>query len=294
MSRRSAFTLTELLVVIVLIALLAGLLAFVMPGFRERSRAAKGGQAVQGWLNYARGRALYEQAPRGVRFMLSQNALTGGLAVATCEYLEKPDDFRSGQLQSFNGSASEFVVSKDLSAVVEPGDYLELIGVGQPRVIRQLKPSNPALPAVLDVVELLSPMPNTINVATKDFRIQRGARVAGEEAIKLPDGIIVDVAMNFKYAVVLHADQPALTDPLLPRIVVDAANVPQYFDILFAPSGQVLSYGGPKIVLWVRTERGPTEFDGNPTLVAVQVNTGSVIAVDPVPGPNPYAKIKDW
>ncbi|MCS6851892.1 MAG: type II secretion system GspH family protein, partial [Gemmataceae bacterium] len=103
-NRRQAMTLIELLVVLAVLATLGGLLAFVFPTFRERSRAAKGAQALQTWLNYARGRAALEQRPMGLRFNLTgqkyQTASGEQLLaiVRECQYVEQPDDYRGAAL----------------------------------------------------------------------------------------------------------------------------------------------------------------------------------------------------
>lgn len=294
--QRRGFTLVEMLVVLAIIAALGALLAFTLPGFRERSRAAKGGQALQGWLNYARQRAQYEHAPRGIRCLITTSTQTGGYVIRECQYVEKPDDWgglikmqtlgNSNNKLHFGFTAPEHF--QDGSATVEAGDYIEVFGSGQPHRIVGFEQSDPKnKPGFYDVMVLDSNLPQTITEATTNYRVMRRPRVTGEDALKLPDDIVVDLAMFNKY----QSPFGASLNVFLPQVVVDGSNNPVYFDLLFSPSGAVLDSGGGIIILWVRTEEGANEFAGNPTLVAISANSGAVAAYEPVVS-NPYQKVK--
>jgi len=65
---RRGLTLVELLVVMTIIGLLAGMIAIIMPKYSEQSRVADGSRQMQGWIATARQKALRDKAPRGVRF----------------------------------------------------------------------------------------------------------------------------------------------------------------------------------------------------------------------------------
>jgi prepilin-type N-terminal cleavage/methylation domain-containing protein len=299
--KRDAFTLVEMLIVLAIIAALAALVAFTFPSFQERSRAAKGGQALQAWLNYARQRALMEQAPRGLRFMISPSALTGGFVVRECQYLEQPDDYTGGTLlfehDPSPGAANPPTKVKltgggDLAAI-EKGDYLEIYGTGQVHVITGIDPS------IGTLFFASSPLPpsRTLDVGqtefTTHFRIMRRPRVTGDEPLKLPEEVVVDYPLYAKY------ENPAgknLNAFFPPRVPNDTS--PQYFDILFAPNGALIGSAGAMTILWVRTEKTendaaspPPEFRNNPTLIVVYAHSGAVAAFDPVAG-NVYAKIQ--
>ncbi len=307
-TKRAAFTLTELLVVLALIALLGALLAFVMPSFRDRSRAAKGGQAVQGWVSYARQRAMYEQAPRGVRFMFAPATLAGGttLGVVECQYLEQPDDYIGGPLTMPNTSVLNEVKVNGANfsdGSVEPGDSLEILGNGLIHHINStplginggIQPSDPVnFPNVFDKLILDSNLPNAINSPITNYRIIRKPRVTGDESMKLPNGIIIDLNLTF-------TGPPGGTGYLnwggfVPS-TLQFTNLPLktqgYFDVMFAPSGTLLETGGSKLILWVRTQDGVNEFDGNPTLIVVYTGSGTVAAYDPnTKSANPYALVR--
>lgn len=66
---RVAYTLMEMMVVISLIAVLAGLSVMFIPQINESARAAEGGRLVQTWLNTAKQRAIRDGVSRGVRFL---------------------------------------------------------------------------------------------------------------------------------------------------------------------------------------------------------------------------------
>ncbi len=67
---RPAFTLTELLVVMALMAVMATFAIAFFPNAASSQREARAAQNVQGWLNIAKQRALRDQAPRGLRLWI--------------------------------------------------------------------------------------------------------------------------------------------------------------------------------------------------------------------------------
>lgn len=291
---RKGFTLVELLVVLVIIAALAALIAFTLPGFQQRSRAAKGGQAVQAQLTYARQRAQYEQTPRGVRFHMEQNA-AGWWVVRVMQMIEQPDDWKAAQPPNSTVGRLVADASNDPKYVkvvggtngdIDPGDYLEVNGTGQPHLIVAVGPSDPMQPTVIDKVQLADPgLPNALTSPVEEYRVMRAYRVSGDEPVRMPDEVVVDCDMFAKYAALNDK-----FDPIFPKIVYAGA-VPQYFDIMFSPRGAGINAPGSKTILWVRVEKD-TEFDHNPTLVVVSNLTGNVSAFDPVAAANPFGNVK--
>lgn len=317
--RRSAFTLVEMLVVLTLIAILAALLVFTLPGFIDRSRAAKGASALQGWLNYQRQRAQYEQAPRGLRFYvenLDPSDITSPLVVRTAQAIEQPDDWRAGIFQNGQWQGGELTADPlnpndphyikirdtDLSnGAVQEGDYLEVNSTGQIHFIliksatseAGIQPSDPTKPLILDKLAIAQPgLPNAITEPITDYRIMRQPRVAGDEPMQLPERVVIDMMVYVNPA---YGPAYQKKSSFAPRIITDAAGS-KYFDVLFAPSGRVLGYPGAMLILWVRmTEPNTTEFDNNPSLMVISTNSGAVAAYEPVPpgvGPDPFAKVK--
>lgn len=296
---RKAFTLIEMLVVLLIIAVLAGLLAFAMPGFLDRSRAANGASALQGWLNYQRQRAQYEQAPRGLRFYvenLEPSDITSPLVVRSAQAIEQPDDWRGVELLPESLANPEIVRIKIMGITdfgfrdaVKLGDYFELNGTGQVhRIVGMSSTMNPLNPAALDRLHLEAPgLPNAITSPCRDYRIMRQPVVAGDEPMNLPDRVYIDMGV---YAT--HATAFAAKNALPPQVVVDSSG-DKYFDVVFSPSGRVLDQRGAMTILWVRMiEPNTTEFENNPTLIVVYGNSGAAAAYNPVVGSNPFAKVK--
>jgi hypothetical protein len=89
-----------------------------------------------------------------------------------------------------------------------------------------------------------------------------------------------------------YAKEMGAKGAIAPKIFTGADN---YFDILFSPGGQVLDYSGGLIILWVWLEApNSDEYDHNPTLLVIYINSGSVAAYDPVESnpPAPFVKVK--
>jgi type II secretory pathway pseudopilin PulG len=314
----------ELIVVMALILFLAGLTLLFWPDMSDQQRAPRGAMTVQQTLLNARNRALRDQAPRGVRLNRMKDPNTNQYTdlVQTLQYLEQPDDFvvqpgvrkdpfdatrflpvrrlytpgappnlsqltledpdaGAPSVTNFSGGAGA-----DQSLwPVQPGDYLEVNG-GR---VYQIT----AVSADGNTLTLASPLPVAVPQAASgqvgqsisNYRIIRAPRPSSEDPVALPADIVVDLSTNATYG-----------NPLPIRtVVVDPTTTPPttrtFVDILFAPSGAVVGQGtaGDALFLWVRDSQQPDATKGDPTLVAVQVRTGAILAyqVDTVSG-NPY------
>ncbi len=94
---RGGFTLVELLVVMSLIIVLAGLtVAVAESGAFGSQKVISGADRASGWLLIAKQRAIRDQRPRGVRFLLTQPDPTGNptlFAAREAQFIEVPDSF---------------------------------------------------------------------------------------------------------------------------------------------------------------------------------------------------------
>jgi prepilin-type N-terminal cleavage/methylation domain-containing protein len=148
---------------------------------------------------------------------------------------------------------------------VQPGDYVVLNDSGKAHRI-----ASKALGDAIDGV-CYSGNPNNLDVGGLvlvsrpdlptpssgcwQYRIQRKPRVVGEDTLRLPQGVVID----------LQPTGSSYTPPAAP------------FDILFGPKGTII---GPmaafdKIILWVRETSG-TAMDNDPNLVVINTRSGSI------------------
>jgi hypothetical protein len=152
---------------------------------------------------------------------------------------------------------------------VQPGDYLEVNGSGKVHRIASIALGdavngvnynvNPTTGNVLGLV--LVSQPDLPTGTGWQYRVIRRSRVVGEDALRLPQGVVIDLSQTG-------------ADGYSP-----AAVPPQGFDILFGSKGQVIGSAAAydKIVLWVREKAG-TATDNDPNLIVINTRSGSIAA----------------
>jgi len=296
--RRAGFTLVELLVVIFIIGVLAGLFAFFMPGFNQRERAAQGATQLHQALMMARQNALRDQVSHGVRLFVDPSTQF----ITSLQFIEQPDDFTGGAVMSAPNDPGKILIDGvDLYGgfgansptfwPVQPGDYVQVNGVGQMRQInRNPDPTKYAVTDIVQVgpttfqVQLVSPLLVPITAPQKHYKIVRRPRLQGDEPVPLPSDVGIDLKTNLTYG----------RPPLAVNNTLDNA-----IDILFSPTGSVLGSAGlDKLYFWVRDMSYTDPFDGNPSLVVVYVQSGLVagyeldLTAKGNPIGNPYSKVK--
>lgn len=270
-NKRSAFTLVELLVVIALMMVLASLSVMFVPHISEQQRAARGATLLQQWLIQAQTQALRDQAPRGLRIYVDVN---GNLQGLEAQFIMQPDDFTGGTLKAIGGTspATATITNVDISNgstdkslwSVQDNDYLEVFGGGLVRRIKTIDESPPGSGQY--VLQFESGTVFDFDVDTSEYRIIRQPRVASDEALAMPEGIIIDFKTNADYGTAMVANR--LSDGSV-----------ESYDVVFGPAGNIIGsqMGTPSVLLWVRD--GALNLDeGEPTLITIYSRTGAIEA----------------
>jgi prepilin-type N-terminal cleavage/methylation domain-containing protein len=277
--RRPGFTLVELLVVVTIILVLAGIAVLFVPSLADKQRASEGASQFQGWLLIAKQKALRDQGPRGIRLTPNMGKLPQYPAhyVTDLQYIEQPPDFTGGLVNQFLPNNMVSFTGVDFYGgfgptdptlwPVQPGDYLEIKGGGSVSRIQ----------AVGQTTLTLVSTPVVVNTPTWQYRIIRQARIlAGEDELQMPQNVAIDLKLSRAGSQVnVFSGQP--------------------IDILFSPSGtvigQVAAYD--KLALWVK-DTTLADTEGEPTLIAVFSRTG-LLASYPVDlnSTNPYSYLDD-
>jgi prepilin-type N-terminal cleavage/methylation domain-containing protein len=328
-SRRGGFTLIELLVVISILAILATLTALFFPSFNNSRKVASGADQLSGWLLISKQRARRDGVPTGLRFYVGKTAPSGQPAGTqfcnTLVYIQQPDDVSVGYYAGNSGNNTvQITLPPGVSLLsgsylVQANDYLELDGGSQLRRITGVTEAAITLSngtktnqATLSLNAATAPLPGPLQLpsggdanavsspASRNYRIIRQAQViSGEQQLTLPDIVVVDFTINKP----MNANR-RLSLNVPPSLAKDPTNTNDYYDILFAPSGAVVSPGASTnhIYLFVRSA-GPQNqplintndlLVGDATLIVVDPRTG-FIANHPVASTvgDPYLFTRD-
>lgn len=253
---RTAFTLVEMLVVIILILTLAALVVSLTPRFIGTRQLARGAEQLQGYLLMAKSRARRDQLPTGVRLQADDQGL-----VRIVQMVQQPDWFSGGTMEynpsvqagAVRNPAVDFTGGFPDAALysVQPGDYLEIKGGGLVHRINTV---------TAHALKLDSVPPNQI-FATVDYHIIRRPRIlTGETPLELPQDIAIDLSTNGQF----HGPIPPTTNG--------------YVDLLFLPGSALADCAGGFCPLWVRDTSQDSIFQGEPRLIVIYPMTGQIAA----------------
>jgi hypothetical protein len=335
-SRHAGFTLIELLVALaVAITIMAVSVAVLNTGVIESQRIITSADRVSQWLLTAKNRAKRDGRPRGVRFYRSA---TDPSLLTEAQYIELPETFVPNPLRDVSrgrivltyqqsNPATGIVdrrqvffastLTSDVNLVrntVHSGDFLMLPEFGHTYRIEEVRnPSTISLPVpggsptTLPAVEFLlgratpndsypdlgagfTPVPATAGAAhfTHNFAFQLGPRpLFGEPVMQLSPEAVIDARSR--------AGTPNAT----------SLNVSTTgdFDVLFAPSGQVLNQTVGLLAFLIRDPNKPDGFPsldplsnydtaGEMAIVSVATKTGAIATHPVLPGPDPFLAAK--
>lgn len=86
--RRSGFTLIEILIVIVIMTVIAGLAVKFLPNLNKNKGVPNGASQIEGWTRMTKSQALRDGAPRGIRLIVDPADTT---RVTALQYIEQPE-----------------------------------------------------------------------------------------------------------------------------------------------------------------------------------------------------------
>lgn len=271
---RPGFTLTELIVAMTIMLIIAGIAVALLPKIGQHERSARGADLLQRWLLIARQRALSDRTPTGLRLVVNPAEPN---VIRELHYIAQPEDYSKGQFLTGGPGQStfqnaDFWAGKPTAGgpdedPVQGGDYLETYGGG---LVTQIT----GVDGITNKLTHLSATPLGGAGPTSNYRvIRQPRRLRGESPLVMPQNIAVDLG-------------PSRNVP------ARAVGGQTYYEVLFAPSGNVIGKGttGDKIILYVRDVTLDNVQDGAPTLIVIYVRSG-MIAAHPVDrgNPDPYS-----
>jgi hypothetical protein len=299
---RPALTLTELLVVLATLLLLAALGYALVPAMYGNHRRVGASDQVTLWLLTARQRARRDGAPTGLRLLPATDASgnvvfnpDGSVFARQLRYVQQPDPLTGGVCTGLSNGVATFTGIDFLGGaasadeyLVQPGDYLELRGGGGVSRIDAVE---------RDRLMLSDATPDPVEFApTAYYRILRKPRpLPGEKVLEVPGDTVIDLGPP-------SALDPVTRQPLsfssaaptrsvkVPERLVGGGRSPRklILEVVFSPAGAVVGPQSGKVILWLRDATAAPPDLGSPSLLALPVATGFVGAYDVAPGANPY------
>jgi prepilin-type N-terminal cleavage/methylation domain-containing protein len=306
--KRKAFTLTELIVVIGILAFVMTLTALYLPGFRERDTVNRSADKLVMWLVSVRQQAIRDRTPVGLRLIVKDGVVTSFVSV------RQPGDPSIGMFighweeTTSSNAVAFFQLPRDKDGVeqqfdsprfdIKPGDYLTLAGKVHQIVSVQhqsltLKRGTATLPGpvlpdtnprgatqpFLDKYPVVTLDPVTMEEITTwyddnartNFKITKQCRFdPNEQEIDLPEGTYIDIGKS-----------RGIT-PLAPD---------DTYEVLFSPNGTTMGGGTGTALVVIYVTR--IDGKGSPLLVTVSPRTGFVATHPVASGDDPYLFTKD-
>jgi prepilin-type N-terminal cleavage/methylation domain-containing protein len=306
--KRKAFTLTELIVVLGIMAFMVTLTAIYFPGYRERESVNRSADKLAMWLVSVRQQAIRDMTPVGLRLIVKDGRATSFVSI------RQPEDPSIGMFvghweeTSSSNAVAFFQLPRNKDGVeqtldsprydIKPGDYLTLTGTVHQIVSVQsqaltLKRGTATLPGpvlpdtnprgatqpFLDKYPVVTLDPVTMEETTTwyddnartNFKITKQCRFdPNEQEIDLSEGTYIDISKS-----------RGLT-PLAPD---------DTYEVLFSQSGTTMGGGTGTVLVVFYVAR--SDGKGSPLLVTVSPRTGFVATHPVASGDDPYLFTKD-
>lgn len=258
MSRR-AFTLIELLTVILIMLVIAALAAAILPTLSSKNRVANAANGVHSWLLQAKMRAKRDRLATGIRLFVDPNTPGSVSSLQWIQQAESLTGVRAALQATPLGMGQWWVVQDDTNYdftmgglpqnqwSVHVGDYLALNDGGPMQILS-------VAPGAVGITMIVKQGNGQINLQkpiepTNFWTIyRRPYPLLGEPPLSMPKNVVLDTNLSGAggagFGSVLT---PSPTGTLTGTSYVAA------YDILFSPSGQVVGQTG-LLAIWVRDE----------------------------------------
>ena len=300
-TRRPGLTLTELLVVLALLLLLAALGYSLAPSMTGNHRRVGASDQVSLWLLTARQRARRDALPTGLRLLPNTDAsgkvafnADGGVIVRQLQFVQQPDAYTGGVCEYVQDGLAIFrdvdflgETTSTHEQLVQPGDYLELRGGGEVYVIAAVDRMR------LTLADTTVSPPNFAETA--NYRILRKPRpILGEKVLEMAGDFAIDLGVpssvdaNTGQPLSFATAAPTRSVKVPERLLGSGASRKLFLEVVFSPTGALVGPQSGKVILWLRDSTAVAPDLGSPSLLAIPVGTGSVSAYDVAPGANPY------
>lgn len=279
-TKRTGFTLVELLVAIGIAIVLAGLAALTFPNYRQSTAVTNSVNQLQAALSVAKQRAIRDKLPRGVRLIN-----TGDPFVTELQFIEQPEPIvppLGSYLVIPNGSGGNWVASINFLSPDHAADVNGLLSTTSPgEAVLEIEDFGGFVGRIVSA-PTLSGATISFNVG-ENFPARQGSGgirlYEGFRIRRSPKPLIGEPNIQMSKAGVLISQSSGLSP--------NSSNTG--YDILFNAYGEVSNAGVGKIHLWV----APLNGNNQPSILTLYTKSGYMAVYDVAPGPDPFAYSKD-
>jgi len=311
-SKRSAFTILELLIVIGIIVIIATLGFLFLPNLDRNKGVPNATTQLEGWINLSKQAALRDKKPHGVRFLPDD---TEPLKVKALQYIEQPDPvapqapFQLTLMTVISGmNPPVYQATLNIGGVPQPWEGVE---VGDLLQVQNTLNGVAVIKAISGgVLTLDKPIPGSdpgpVTVSPPDFKVIRSPRpLTGEPTLKMNKDVYIDLVNCYPCPRYIEfpagsGTYPSGGSPPFGNAYTKRANWSNWEtgaslttppDILFNASGFVANATTGQIILAVRHNDRPNDM----LFVTIYTYTGKITShkVNDVPGGNPYVFAQD-